>query len=267
MEKQTIVQQKSKTFNIWAGILVFLIIIANILFVNYNSTFLVYLKGILFACASFLAVCAAFYAAQVYKFTTDKGIMYLCLLIGVIALFIGQSIWFAYDVVYFTRPFPALADVIILLVYPFIFMGFGIGIRSFSEKLFKTLIAFAVIASLAVPIFYPKQMSTSNEQTIFLILELLGTFLLIACSALTAYAAYKKKEDETAREWIKISIGMFIILAGNIVVTIFINEFVSRNTYVNLVEAMWASGVLLFASGLFTIGFIKNYGNKTISKK
>jgi len=252
-----------KQLNLFAGILgVFFLAAAAIhVFAPAGTFAFTAWTDLLPVTAALIAVIAGFYTYSIHGWKSTQGKVWLTLTAGIFCWFLGELIWFVYEVVLkISVPFPSLADAAWLIGYPLIFASLILLWRTTGSRLSNRQILFIFIATLLAalasgyvllgPIAASTQISSTEK---FLDLAYPVGDLMIIFGALVVPFVFGR--GILSRSWSIIALGFF---ASAIADTLFSYLtwhgifFTAGNIFISAAaNLLWILGYLVIAFGFY----------------
>ena len=219
------------------------------------------LGNTLYLIAPFLAVITSLYAVRTYRLNNGHGQVMALLSAGLICWLIGETLFFLFQFVWHTSPFPSVADVFYLVAYPLIFAGLvkeilihKVSLHDFN-KLFMTLVVLLLIV-LAVIVAYfgvhkaytPGASFWSNSISIA---YGLGDFFLIVPCLFVLKIALDYQGGKLYTTWILILLALMFMLTGDILFAVFRNQYDTLVFPYTLIDLAYVMSYLCFAYSFF----------------
>lgn len=235
------------------------------------------IRDVLYLLTSFTGVIAGAYALKQYGFAGVRSRSLLLLTFGIGYWFIGELLWDYYIYLLHANPFPSVADLFYLNAYPLFFFGFVNEIFSARvnwKKLNRAILFLLVIASLAIALVvfnFGVYQAYDVRETLFVnsiaIGYGLGDLVLIVVNMLLVVLALDHKGGSLSRTWLIIFVSFILSLISDI---LFATHNAAYKTnigfYKDLLDSFWMLSYVLFAYGLFSIGFSISDANQRISQ-
>ncbi len=223
----------------------------------WDRAFIVFSSNILFPIYAFMAAAFGFHIARRYELRSLLGVVFFFLALGLLIWGIGEIVWSIYVLAYGIEvPFPSLADVLYVLGYIPLFMGFALFMKIFgyvfSERAIKITSIVSGVAILGMMSFMvvPKALAQPGdivEGALAVAYPLLDAALL----ALATISFMVFWGGKLARGWLYLLIG-FILLA---VVDVFYYyyELLGLIWEGHPLEILWLLSYLAMAKGFYDI--------------
>lgn len=248
-----------------------------LLWIGISAVYLLQLSHVLantlFLLPPFLSVIAGAYAVRTYRLSNIHGKSIALLTIGLGCFFIGELLFFLFQFVLHTKPFPSGADVFYLAAYPFLFAGLRNEISShpISWRGFNKLVLVLVVlllAALSIIVLYfgvylaysPGDPLINNSVAIA---YGVADLLLIVPSLFILNLTLDYRGGKLFNFWVMVLLALIFLLAGDILFAIYHDKYTALLWPYTLIDVTWVSSYLLFAYGFFyTAATIKELGGK-----
>lgn len=221
------------------------------------------LTGALYLMASFLPVLGAFYVFSLFGFSGSRSRSIIFIALGFFAFFIGEVIFFFYNVIMETDPFPSIADIYYLLAYPFFLIGF-------MKELSQSQAAWTLKRSLAVALFVMILGGMVAYFGIYLAYDVeagfwsnvvgmaygVGDVVLVIVLLHILFLTLEYRGGKVFRPWLFIFLGNMAILVADILFAIYNEEYSTHVDYYKLMDTFWIAGYLMAAYGFFDMAVL-----------
>ena len=244
------------------------------LLIFFFGTFLIYffewggnsyypLTGVLYLVASFLPVLATFAVFSLFGFSGTRSRSIIFIALGFFAFFIGEVIFFFYNIVLETDPFPSVADIYYLLAYPFFLVGYVKELtqsqiswnlkRSFLVALF-VLILGGLVSYFGIYLAYDVE---AGFWINFVSMAYgIGDVILVVVLLHILFLTMEYRGGKVFRPWLFIFLGNMAILVADILFAIYYEEYTSHVNYYKLMDSFWIAGYLMVAYGFFDMAIL-----------
>jgi ABC-type multidrug transport system fused ATPase/permease subunit len=245
------------------------IIIAGVYVLRYSQLF----GNILFLLPPLLAVVCGGYAVRAYRLTNVRGKSTALLTSGLFCFFIGEVLFFLFQFVFHTSPFPSVADIFYLSAYPLLLAGLlkEISLHPIKwRELNKFVLVVILLLVLALAfivsyfgIFLAYNPGDPVANNIIAIAYGIGDLLLIIPGLFTLNTALDYRGGALFNSWTLILVALIFMMAGDILFAIFNNQYAALIWPYTLIDLLWVVSYLCFAYSFFyTATTIKELGSK-----
>ena len=135
-----------------ASVLFFLICLSTVFIIKDEFLFKA-TSDILTIIISSVAAVSILYTFRLMGFKSKEGKVWILLTVGGVFSALGEILWFYYEIILNTQPYPSMADLAYLSGYIFLIAGISIGYFSFKEALRKKDIIIAAILNISLMFF------------------------------------------------------------------------------------------------------------------
>lgn len=238
-----------------------LVVLYIIIAIVYLLKFSHLLGNILFLIPPLIAVVSGLYATQTYRLANTHGKAMALLTAGLLCFFIGELLFFLFQFVFHTNPFPSVADVFYLSAYPLLMAGLvkEITLHPISwhdfNKLALVLILLLLAALSFIVIYFGVFVAYSPGDPFIsnLIATAYGVadLLLIVPSLFIMNMTLDYRGGKLFNFWALILLALLFMLAGDILFAIFKNKYTELVWPYTLIDLAWVTSYLLFAYAFF----------------
>ena len=213
-----------------------------------------------------IATIAGIFSIRLYGLQGPRTKTLFLLTIGVGCWFAGESIFYSYEFIFHTNPFPSVADVFYLIAYPVLFSALFNEIRQIKinwKKIHPSIIFLFVISAIALGLlvlYFGVYLAYDSHETFFTNLIALGygvgDLFLIIVDICVLILAWEFREGSFSYLWIQLFISFIFMLVADVLFAIFTSQYKAEVWfYRSLLDSLWMIAYLLFANGLFSFGF------------
>lgn len=186
-----------------------------------------------------------------YRKTAVFGKSYLALTIGYLGIFLGETTYTIYDIVYNIDPYPSIADVFFFIQYPLLLTHLILNIKFFTPKFSTRAKLWVAVMPILVLIAYSTLSITEADIGILDFDFYYGT-IFVYFSALTlsfaVIGAIIFKEGVMGKVWMLLVIGILFNTLGD---TWYYNlELLDGYDLVHPVNMFWYAGYWLVTYAL-----------------
>jgi hypothetical protein len=247
------------------------IIIAIVYVFQYSQL----LGNILFLVPPVLAVVCGSYAVRTYHPTNVHGKSIALLTGGLFCFFIGELLFFLFQFVFHTNPFPSVADVFYLAAYPLLLAGFlqEISLHKVNWHNFNKLVLalmLLLLLSLAFIVAYFGVFLAYNPgdpvmNNIIATAYGVADLILIVPSLFILRITLDYRGGALFNSWVLILLALILMMAGDILFAIFKNRYATLVWPYTLIDLAWTGSYLFFAYSFFyTAATIKELNSKLL---
>jgi diguanylate cyclase len=222
----------------------------------------------LFLVPPLVATLSAMYAARLYHLSTPHGRAMSYFSIGLLSFLVGETLFYYYQFVAHTEPFPSVADIFYLAAYPFIFAGLVQEIRAHKpvwqsfNRLLLLLIGLLLSAlSLIVAYFGVYLAYNGSESLAYNAISIgygLADLMLIVPTLFILKMVLDYRGGQLFVSWMFMLFGLLWMLAGDVLFAIYESSYSALDWPYTMIDLAWVSSYLLFSlSFLHTASAIK----------
>ncbi|MGZ6004765.1 MAG: hypothetical protein ACXWLH_01295 [Candidatus Saccharimonadales bacterium] len=219
------------------------------------------LSNILYLIAPFLAICCGVYTVRTFKLSNITGQIFGLLTAGLTSFFIGELLFFYYQFISHSSPFPSAADFFYLLGYPLMFAGFiraafnhRVRWHNFSKLyLFSILLLLAVLAILVAyfGVYLAYNPGDSGASNFISIAYGIGDLILIVPSLFILKIIMDFRGGKLFNSWVMILIALAFMLSGDLMFAIYRNSYTALKFPYTLIDLAYVANYLLFGFSFF----------------
>lgn len=219
------------------------------------------LTNLLFLVAPALAVASGLYTLNTYKLPTGGGRVMVYLTSGLTCWFMGELLFFLFQFVSHTDPFPSMADVFYIIAYPLILIGLVQEVRThgFSwRKLNKMTVLTGAMLALALGfivsyfgIFLAYKAGEPLLNNVVAMGYGVADLVLLVPIFFMLKIATDFRGGKLFYSWMMLFVALLFIMLGDVLFAIFTDQYADLNPQAALIDLTWTTGYLLFAYGLF----------------
>ncbi|HEY5442861.1 MAG TPA: hypothetical protein VIJ68_04945 [Candidatus Saccharimonadales bacterium] len=209
----------------------------------------------------FLAVICGLHAVRTYGLANVQGKSMALLTAGLTCFFIGELLFFLFQFVFHTSPFPSVADIFYLAAYPLLFAGLlkEISLHTFNWRRFNKfvlVIMVLLLLSLIFIVMYFGVFLAYNPgdpliNNVIAIAYGIGDLLLIVPSLLTLNATLDYRGGAMFNTWGLILLALLLMMSGDIMFAIYNNKYAALDWPYTLIDLVWIASYLCFAYSFF----------------
>ncbi|HSW85633.1 MAG TPA: hypothetical protein VLF79_03440 [Candidatus Saccharimonadales bacterium] len=235
----------------------FLITIFATIAVIYTFQFSRLLGNTLFLLPPFVAVIAGAYTVRTYRLANVHGKAMALFTAGLLCLLTGEFIFYLFQFVFHTDPFPSIADIFYLAAYPLLFAGFvkEIRIHKVNWRTFDKLVLVLVtllLLTLAIIVSYfgiylAYDAGNSLIANIIAIAYGVGDLILIVPSLFILKIALDYRGGKLFYSWTLMLLAVMFMMAGDILFAIYSNEYTELVWPYTMIDLTWVVSYLCFA--------------------
>lgn len=211
--------------------------------------------------AAIISVISGLAALKIFHLSSKEGVVLALLTAGLACFTLGELIFFYFQYIAETDPFPSVADVFFILGYPLIFWALvkevkhnKVSWRDFSKKMLALIILFclaltAFVAYFGIYLAYDAD-ATLIENVVAMAYPV-GDLILIVPIFLILKVAVDFKGGKLFYSWMMIFIALLGLLAGDILFAIFYDQYSEAIFPYTLIDFTWVAMYLLFAYSFY----------------
>ncbi len=217
--------------------------------------------GGLFLLPPALAVACGLYALRVYGWSSAYGKVVAFLTAGLACWLIGEVLFYLFQFVFHTNPFPSVADVFYLVAYPLLFIGLikavaanNIKPSDFDRFFYVMAGIFGAVLAFIVGYFGIFQAYSAGEPLLNNLIAMaygVGDLILIVPTIFILKAALGFRGGKLFYSWMLIFFSLLAIMAGDILFAIYNQQYKALDPAYSLIDLTWTAGYLLFAYSFF----------------
>jgi len=234
-----------------------------------------FVGNIFYLMSPFLAVCFGIYAFLTYRISNAHGQALGLIGLGLLFFFVGDFIFFWYQFVSHTNPYPSMADVFYLTAYPLLFAGFireatvhKVNWRNFNKLVLILIILILLFLAIIVSYFGVYLAYTAGDSKLSNFISIaygVGDLILIVPSLFILKIALDYRGGKLFYSWALMLLGLMSMLTGDILFAIFKNSYTALVWPYTLIDIAYVASYLLFAYSFYYTGrVIKDLHQKMI---
>lgn len=239
------------------------------------------LTNSLFLIPPALATISSIYAMRVYHPSSLQGRAMSFVSAGLACWFIGEVIFFMYQFVFHTNPFPSLADVFYLAAYPLLLIGLTREVLAYggnwrnlrgANKLVMILSSLLLVVLAFIVVYfgvYLAYQAGAPWLNNFIALSYgIGDLILLIPVLFILKMVLDFRGGKLFYSWLLVLIALFCIMAGDILFAIYTKQYDDLVPAYTLIDLAWVAGYLLFSYSFFYTGqTIKQLQSTLVAKK
>jgi hypothetical protein len=253
-----------KTEKIFILLLIFLFCIISV-FYYYSFGFINYeiATNLIFLIPPFLSVFGGIAAVRAFGIKNRHGKSFLFIALGLLFLFIGESLFAIFQLVLHINPFPSIADIFYLLAYPLMLIGIFreiIFYQSVIKESYSVFISLMLII-LSIIIFSIMIIPVLNNEGSVLSKIIASSYgvadiLLIVGIAYILIMIINIRGGRLFRAWLYILIATMFMLFGDIFFSYYSIQYTANIPQYKQIDLLWIISYLMFTLGLSEMRFI-----------
>ena len=224
------------------------------------------LRDTIYLIPPLIATVAGVFSLGLYGFHGSKSITLILLTFGMLCWLLGETMWYVYEFVLHTNPFPSTADIFYLLAYPIFFFALvyeikstGVSLKHIRKSLlFLFILTFLVFAVLVG--YFGIYLAFDPKEALFTNLIAMGygvgDLFLIMANVFVLVLAWEYRGGKLSGVWLSLFVGFIFTLIADILFAIFTIQYKNEVWFYKiLLDSLWMLGYMLFGYGLFSFGF------------
>lgn len=231
-------------------------------YITFDSVFDNLFVNILFLLFPLAAVLGSAYTFSKFNYNSARGKVFLFLMFGMLSWFLAELLWTVFVVFFDAEPFPSFIDIFYLLAYPLIITGFWLEYRMGKIKwnCFKALTVFLTsIILIALTayfgVYYAYDADNALLENVFNIAYGVGDVILSIMALFILVIVMEYKRGKFFRPWLYIFIGIILMIFGDVLYSIYFEEYETGLKLYQYIDLFWVGSYLLMAYGFFSIGY------------
>ncbi len=219
------------------------------------------LTNTLFLVAPGLAVASGLFAMNTYKLPTGSGRVMTYLTLGLGCWFVGEVIFYLFQFVFHTSPYPSLADAFYIAAYPLILVALIKEIKAHNfhwqqiNRLTLYMAGLFALALLFIVAYFGIFLAYKSGEPLLNNLVAMGygvgDLVLLIPTFFILKVASDFRGGKLFYSWMMIFIALLFIMMGDILFAIFTDQYNALQPAAALIDLTWTAGYLLFSYGLF----------------
>lgn len=220
-----------------------------------------------------LAAIMGMYTARTYQLKNIHGKSAAFIGGGLALFFVGELLFFLYQYVFHTDPFPSPADVFYLTAYPLILAGLLIEVRvhkphfnEFSKSSIALMLPIVLALTAVVSYFgiYKVYDDSSSALANFIGMSYgIADLFILVPTLYVLKLALQFRGGKLFNSWMFIFFAMLFMLGGDILFASYNDQYSQAEWPYTLIDLLWTASYLLFAySFYYTASVLKELRNK-----
>ena len=205
--------------------------------------------------APIAATLAGLYAIRKYDFKSIHGRTMLLIFLGTVSVLVAETLFIGWETLLNERPFPSVADIFFILMYPLMFFGainelrmgkLGMGTRRLALSLA------AIIALSAITFYYGVYLAYDPEAALLenalAIGYGIGDIALIIALVLVINMSIKFKGGLSAKTWVIFALALLGLWGADILYAMFYDNYMAGEPFYRMImDYGWLANYLLMA--------------------
>lgn len=252
------------------------VIAFSIYWFHIGGTNTVILRNTVYLIVPFVATIGGVFALSMFGFRGSRAKTILLLTLGLGCWFIGEVIFYVFEFILHSNPFPSIADFFYLIAYPLMFFAIINEIRHTKihlKKIHPSLIFLFCIAALTLSflvVYFGVYLAFDPQETLFTNFIAtgygVGDLLLILANICVLILAWEFRKGSLSHLWLFFFVGFLFMLIADILFAMYTPQYKAEVWfYRSLLDSMWMAGYTFFANALFDLGFSLYIANKALS--
>lgn len=253
---------KKVVITLWGSCLV----IAAVYWLGIGGDNTILLRNTLYLLVPLLATISGIFALFVFGLQGSFAKTLLLLTLGMACWFIGETLFYYYEFVLHTSPFPSLADLFYISAYPLMFCALvnelwntKINWKKIHPSVFFLFIVFALILALLVMYFGVYLAYDPHESILTNSIAMgygIGDLFLIIADIGVLILAWEFRGGKFSAVWMCLFVSFIFMLIGDILFAMFNQQYKSEIwLYKSALDTIWILSYGFFATALFRFGF------------
>ncbi len=211
-----------------------------------------------------IAVISGIRTVGIFQLKSAPGQVIGLLALGLFLWLIGEVLFFIFQFIAHTNPFPSAADIFYILAYPILLLGLIKEIKIYGVKLqienkLLVLLGSLLIITLAIIIGYFDILKAYDSSAPLLnnLIAMgygVGDFILIIPTFYILRLVMDLKGGQLFYPWMMIMFALFFIMAGDVLFALFNTQYKQYIPAYTLIDLTFIAGYLLFAYSFYFIG-------------
>lgn len=232
------------------------------------------LLNLLFIVPPFIAACCGFKVFNQLHYSSTRGKAFLFISLGMLLWAVAEFAWMLAVVFLDIKPFPSFVDVFYLVAYPFLAIGLLIEYQMGEIKwTMNKAISLSIISIVLITltgyfgVYYAFDSENAVLENVFNILYGVGDVVLSVLSLLILAIVIEYKRGKFFRPWLVIFFANILMILGDVLFSIYFDEYDLGIRLYRYMDFIWIASYLLFAYGLFRVGYILEEINREVAEK